>query len=328
MPGSFASVFGVSDDLAAALRGEGCRSLLVTGKGAFRARLTQIALDRLRLTAGEEELARIAFFAIPAEDVLVCFSLGGTSAIWGGIEMRAGDIITIGAGERVHARTTGACRWVVVRVPERDLAQCARALTGQHFAIPRGLARWRPPPIGRRHLQQLSRAAIRGAEAQSGAFADPQAVHGLEQQLLQALVECLCQEPAQAESAIARRQRKVLARFEDALEDAPARRVTEICAALGTPERLLRACCKSGLEMSPSRYRRCRALQQANRTLRDSNPNTTTIAEVAGRCGFRASGRFAGTYRAVYGELPSATLRRHLPGSGVRRTGGAWMKLS
>jgi hypothetical protein len=36
------------------LRAEGCAGLLVTGGGAFRARLTQITLDHLRLASAEE----------------------------------------------------------------------------------------------------------------------------------------------------------------------------------------------------------------------------------------------------------------------------------
>ena len=67
MPGSVTSVFGEAADFEAALREEGCLGLLVTGQGAFRARLTQIALHRLRISAGEEKLPRIALFAVPAE---------------------------------------------------------------------------------------------------------------------------------------------------------------------------------------------------------------------------------------------------------------------
>ena len=60
MPGSVTSVFSEPDDFEAALRKEGARGLLVTGRGQFRARLTQITLHRLRLLHGEEQLSRIA----------------------------------------------------------------------------------------------------------------------------------------------------------------------------------------------------------------------------------------------------------------------------
>ena len=61
MPGSTTSVFSVRADFEAALREEGVLSLLVTGRGGFQARLTRAVLHRLRLSAAEEQLARIAF---------------------------------------------------------------------------------------------------------------------------------------------------------------------------------------------------------------------------------------------------------------------------
>jgi hypothetical protein len=47
--------------------------------GQFRARLTQVKLHRLRLTAAEEQLSRIAFVAVPADLILVSLpKLGAT----------------------------------------------------------------------------------------------------------------------------------------------------------------------------------------------------------------------------------------------------------
>lgn len=83
----------------------------------------------------------------------------------------------------------------------------------------------------------------------------------------------------------------------------------DICAELRISQRLLRDCCRSHLGISPADYRRRRAMQQVNRELRSGNAATSTVAEIARRQGFKSLGRFAGDYRAVYGELPSDTLR-------------------
>ncbi|MBV9373666.1 MAG: hypothetical protein JO320_01150, partial [Alphaproteobacteria bacterium] len=206
MPGSVTSVFSEAADFEAALRPEGCVSLLVTGRGSFRARLTQITLDRLRLASAEEELARIAHIAVPDGTVLVSWPTGGNPApLWGGIEIRAGDMLTLGPGQRVHARSDGPCCWSTARIPAQELFRYGRVLCGTGFAIPPALAIWRIPAAAGKRLAQLHRAAIRVVEARSGALADIEAAHGLEQQLIDVLIECLCKGAPQEETAAGRR---------------------------------------------------------------------------------------------------------------------------
>src|SRR6516225_4855711 len=121
MPGSVTSVFGEPEEYEAALRADGVLSLLVTGHGRFRARLTQVTLHGLRLSAGDEYLPRIASIAIPADTVLVSLPIGsGPWPVWGGMEMQAREIITLGPRQRVYARTRGPCRWGVIRIPGED----------------------------------------------------------------------------------------------------------------------------------------------------------------------------------------------------------------
>jgi AraC-like DNA-binding protein len=57
-----------------------------------------------------------------------------------------------------------------------------------------------------------------------------------------------------------------------------------------------------------------RRLKEVRRTLRDADPDAVHVAEVAQRFGFTQLGRFAGRYRAMFGETPSATLQR-IPGT-------------
>jgi AraC-like DNA-binding protein len=309
MPGSRASVFGEAEDFQAALSEDGTAGLLITGRGQFCARMTQAALEGLRLAAVEEQLARIAFVAVPARMVLVAFPIdGGPSPVWGGIEVRPREIITLGPGQRAHARTIGPSRWGAVHVLGQQLAHYGRAVSGTRFAVP-SAARWRPPAAMVRELRGLHRAAIRMAEARAAAFADIEAAHGLEQQLLHALIECLS-EGEEGETATGRHHRGILARFEDWLIAEPFLSMTDLCAALGVSDRLLRLCCKEHLGIGPSSYRRLHAMQQVRRALRNGNLDGASVSEVARRHGFHSLGRFATNYRAFYGELPSVTLRR------------------
>jgi AraC-like DNA-binding protein len=309
MPGSRASVFGEAEDFQTALSAEGIAEVLLTARGQFRARLTQVVLDRLRLADIDEALPRIASVAVPAGMVLVSFPIdGGPSPVWGGIEIRIGEMITLGPGQRLHARTVGRCHWGAIQVPNRQLADYGRVMSGAGFNVPPA-ARWRPPLAAVRQLRHLHRAGIRMAEARAETLIDVQAVHGLEQQLFHALIECLA-EGAEEETPAARRHRGIVARFEDLLLAEPFLLMADICAALGVSDGLLRECCKKCLGMGPSRYGRLRRMQQVHRALRSGNPDIASVSEVARRYGFHGLGHFAAYYRASYGELPSTTLRR------------------
>ena len=325
MPLSVAWVFSNPEDFQAALGKEVVRSLLVTGQGAFRARLTQIELNHLRFAAGDEELSRIAFVAVPADRVLVLFPIGDRPALTcGGVQTRAGEIITIGQGQRIHARTDGPCRWGSIQLSGDDLAGYGRTLTGAEFVVP-PVARWRPPRAGLRQLRHFHRAAIRAAEMRSRALADNEAAHGLEEQLIHALVECLSTRSVDEETEAACRHRDTLARFEDLLDAEPLPGIAEIIVALGTSHRMLRECCKTHLGMGPERYRRLRGMLLVHRALRSGSPDTPSVSELARRYGLRDLSRFGANYRALYGELPSATSRDALhPRSGSSHIPAAW----
>ena len=97
MPASVTSVFSEPDDFQAALREEGVLSVLITGHGEFRARLTQVTLHRWRLWTSEEHLSRIALVSVPANAILVLLPISSrVASICGGIGMRAGDIMMLG----------------------------------------------------------------------------------------------------------------------------------------------------------------------------------------------------------------------------------------
>jgi AraC-like DNA-binding protein len=308
MPGSRTSVFGGLAEFEDALRSEGVLGQLMTEQGQFRARLTQVALHHLYLAAGEEQLSRIALIEVPPATVLVSLAVGeGPSPIWGGVPTQRNEIVTIGPGERLYARTDGPCRWNTIRAPLEGLLRYGRAVSGTRFAAQHGIAQWRPAG---RDLHRLHRAAIRTAEGRSATLADPDAAYGLEQQLLHALIECLTGRPTHQETAAGRRRRDLVTRFEALLQEKPFGHLNEISAALGVSPRLLRECCRTHLGLSPRGYRRRRAMQQVHLALRSGAAGSVSVSAVAQRNGFRDLGRFAGRYRALYGELPSATLRR------------------
>src|SRR5215813_2864016 len=131
MPGSRMSVFGEAEDFQASLSADGVADMLFTGRGDFRARLTQVELERVRLAAVEEAQARIAFVVVPAGRVLVAFPIDrGPSPVWSGIEIRTAEMVTFGPGQRLHVLTIGACHWGAIDVPAQQLADYGHAVNG------------------------------------------------------------------------------------------------------------------------------------------------------------------------------------------------------
>lgn len=83
-----------------------------------------------------------------------------------------------------------------------------------------------------------------------------------------------------------------------------------ICAALGVSERTLRAHCQELLGMRPMLYVRRKRLRMARAALLRADPATASVTRIAIGFGFLELGRFSVSYRAMFGELPSATLQR------------------
>jgi AraC-like DNA-binding protein len=313
MPGSVTSVFSEPDDFQAALHREGGSGLLVTAFGDFRARLTQLDLHSLRLSAVEEALPRILFLAVPPNELLASFPIGDLpSPIWGGMGPGKGEFLTFGPGHRVHMRTHGPCRWGAIRFAVGELADYFQKLTEATLAVPPVAQCWHPPGAAARRLLQLHAAATRAGEYRPKLIVDAEASHGMEQQLIDAFVECLSAGPSEACMQSKQRLQEIAIRFEDLLADLPDRhrRVADYSAALGISDRLLRTSCRETLGMSAAGYVRLRALHRIHRILRGGDAPATRVSQVANCHGFRDLGAFASAYRVLFGEPPSATLRR------------------
>jgi transcriptional regulator GlxA family with amidase domain len=163
-------------------------------------------------------------------------------------------------------------------------------------------------------LLRLHSKACRLAETKHELIANPEVARALEQELLHALVNCLTAEDANGNPKTRRHHADIMVRFEDALTAHIGRQLNmpALCSAIGVPERTLRVCCSEFLGMSPTRYLLLRRLNMARSALRRADPATASVAEIARRCQFPELGRFAVAYRTIFGEMPSATLRRSL----------------
>jgi AraC-like DNA-binding protein len=295
------------------MREDGCANLVVPDSGSFRARLTRIATHRLRLLSAEESAARIAFFSVQSDSIFVSVPFGhDLPQVWAGTSARAEEIVTLGAGHRSYNRTAARCRWGAILLPTALLLSYARAITGTPLVLPSGMCRWRPSAKAWRNLIRLHISATRVANTRAGVITTFEPTNTLELDLIEAIVACLPEGSAQTVNKATRRHTDVMARFDDLLRTHPNKAMDSaaVCVALDISGRTLRKCCGEHLGMGPIPYMRLRRMQLARRALRGTHPDTASVAEIAAQYGFGEAGRFAGAYRARFGELPSVTLRR------------------
>lgn len=86
--------------------------------------------------------------------------------------------------------------------------------------------------------------------------------------------------------------------------------IAELCEALRTSRRTIQYCFQEVLNTNPVQYLRAIRLNNVRRELRNGNPAQMRIQDVAARWGFWHLSHFASDYRAMFGELPSDTLRK------------------
>lgn len=87
--------------------------------------------------------------------------------------------------------------------------------------------------------------------------------------------------------------------------------LSRLCRIVGVSERGLRNAFYRVRGMSPTRCMRTERLRSVRRALSDPSARPATVTAVATHYGFYELGRFAGCYRAAFGEAPSDTLRRN-----------------
>jgi AraC-like DNA-binding protein len=311
MAGTTISTFGDPDEYVSALQEAGYRQFLVLQRGPFHARMIRISLRSLRLTRVEECLARTAFLTLAPATIRIVLPPVRGFLVCGGITVVAPHLITHGAGKSICERIDGPGDRSDIVIPSRLLTEYARAMIGTPIVVPGAVRRWRTPAQTLKPLSALHVAAMRLTERRPGEQRTLQAMHGLEQELIGRLVECLSSAHCENGGACVDRGADIIARLAVSMEARGGRcvQIRNICEELGVAEPWLRRYCQRHIGLSPTHYIRLYRLHLVRRSLRDQS-GSLSVAQAARRFGFNQMGRFAASYRELFGELPSATLRR------------------
>jgi AraC-like DNA-binding protein len=216
------------------------------------------------------------------------------------------------AGEPFHTRTNGSVLWGAIWLPVGRLLEIAASLTGFPLSLPLSPALYKAPATTYRDLRALHGAAFRIAADSPQVLADPEAVHGLEQQIFEAVITSLSEMVENRQTQRMRQNQAIMIAFEHLVQSGPATKIslTEIGRTLRVSEARLRRLGADYLGMSPIAYERLSRLSRARSALLNVNAAQGSAFAMAGDYGFDNVIAFESHYRALFGESPYATLHR------------------
>jgi AraC-like DNA-binding protein len=299
--------FADIDELAAATH-QANLEMHLCGGTRYRGGLLDLQLDGVGAQWGFHDVPMVGRGQVWPEGAFLASWSGGPSRA-NGVPLGSG-LVYYPPGSEHQARTDAAMSWVSFRVA--DLGGLAAALApGLELGPGSALRRVEDPAEALatvwRILQDLRRLADSGADPLPGAAAGA----SLREELGTALIRALAadrsprrRESLPACSALVRRTEELLR----AGAYQPVQ-VSELCAALGVGEVRLREAFQRVYGLSPARYLRLRRLNLVRRALQATRPDELTVSDAAAGQGFFQLGRFAGEFRALFGELPSQSRR-------------------
>ena len=287
--------------------------LFPTAKGNFHAEITQVGMKGVWLHRIQISLPEITTVAVkPGRRSIGFFIEGNSSSLLNcGLEVRGGDIV-LNRSDVIHQRSGANFHYGTASLPSDDLAAAAEAIVGRELPEKPYKSTIRPPSELMLRLLKLHKFIGQFAHDAPDILEHPEVTRALETKLIHILVRCLAEGHSLEPTAGGRRQNSILTRFVDILKENPHRPLylTEICAAIGVPERTLRACCEEHLGMGPIRYLTLRRMHLVRRALQQSHPSTATVTQIVNDHGFCELGRFSVAYRMLFGESPSETFRQ------------------
>jgi AraC-like DNA-binding protein len=286
----------------------------VIAKGDFRGKLIKIDLNNLWMQSGWENLPRVIQASVSPKRTGIQFlaDAGQPALQHTGVKLHARAIAALQPGSTYHFRSQSPCHWAAMSLTPETFRAVSNALLGRDLTARPNIHFVHPNAAHMTRLVLLHSAARQLAIAAPDMIAHPEVASALENQLVHAMMTCLAvEEPTTAGSGW-RQHTAIINRFEGALTqncDRPMH-LAEICAAVGASERVLQISCEEHLGMGPIRYLWLRRMHLARRALLRADPTKTTVTQIATDHGFWELGRFSVAYQSLFGESPSASLRK------------------
>ena len=202
--------------------------------------------------------------------------------------------------------------WFAVVLDRHSLQAAAQSLLGHSLRFPHsGVANLVPDPYLLSCLEQTIKRSIRELGNDVGTASRWRT------SVLSACIEAIASADPRFSWEMSQRARyraEVIARADRFMRANLGGRFTseQLCRWVGMSERSLQLHFKEALGMSPKQWLHRLALNQARRFLTKHAPESGLVTSVALDCGFEHFGRFAKSYRELFGESPSQTVGRRV----------------
>ena len=286
--------------------------------GRFHGSLARARLGRVTVDSGRYTQAVRAEGRLSPTDVSIGMTLN--ECLWGDFNRRPltdAGVEVFGADTEFTAHGPAGAEWASIVVSPDALERAALDI-GRDPHLPQ---RGQTLEIGgadpavqllRQRTRQILAVACDPLSSSSAEAADRMRSL-MDEELLVLAVLVLCKQPAEEKPTFQRRTR-IVEEARRYMEEHRGRMVTlaELCRVTASSERALQVAFREVTDVSPTTYLRMRALHGARSDLFASRSDAT-VTEVATSWGFWHLGRFAGSYRRLFGEAPSETLQGSVP---------------
>lgn len=289
-------------------------SFVFTGRGSFQARTALARLDELHLGLMTETLARRVMLSYAPDRLFFrLVAAQDRPKIRDGVEDQPGTI-NIGPGRaEVEDATTGPAISRSLSLPMAAMIDRAHILFDAQPSFLYGRsAPLRPPPAMLARLVVLHRDTVRAATSLPDTEIARQRIAAMKAAIGDTLTEILAADDTERPTRQQKRGQATMRTLTDyisAHEDRPIT-LTELCVVAGCSAKSIETLFLRNVGETPNRYLRRWRMWRAREALGAADPATTTVSTIALANGFWELGRFAVSYRKLFGESPSETLRQ------------------
>lgn len=306
--------FATFDEFAASL---GHSSLRITVLGREREPWATCScdLDGIRIRWGLDGSACLYEAAIEADAIsfLACIDSSGRSS-GNGTLFSAESVMAIPPRTEFEAAALDSLTWLSVIIPMARWQELAGGVVPPRLRVSRVIEP--PPGEGHRFRELLGR--ILAAARAEGFDSNPAGRRSAAQEIIDAARNLLDSPPSGAGQPGSRPGARLMSRAEIVrrvrrfLDDHGGQPLAleDLTRAAGVSGRTLHNAFREQFGLSPKRFLRLRDLNAARRELLGADSGPVRVTDVATRLGIWELGRFARDYNLLFGELPSATLRR------------------